>query len=272
MADVEQGEAEAVTDEAEAKGEVLKDQFAAADAEAEPEAPPTVEELAESIGWTPKDRFKGNPDNWKPAAEFIKAGRNESRNLKAKLDRVEQTLDTVAKTTGAVVAEQIAKKHAQLEAQYAAAVERGDPDEAWKAANQIMRLQDTAQPAAAQPSQSTVEWAERNQWMKTDPVARARAIQVADLYAREGASAEQQTSAAEQIIRREFPHHFAGNERAAEVNGVRTRASGGAKRGTTAADMPKEAQKIADDLVERGLIPDREAYARNYFAQAAKGR
>lgn len=270
MTDTDQ--AEAVTEEVEEKGEALDDQFAAADAEAEVADPPSVEEVAKSIGWTPKDQFDGPEDKWKPADQFIKDGRKSQRKMRERLDQMTATLDTVAKTTGAVMAEKIAEARAQAAQEYASAVERGDPDAAWKAANKIQTIDSSSQPQAAAPMPETVEWAKRNAWMGKDPVATQYAIEVADMWARRGASAEVQTAKAEEAVRREFPHHFAQPERAAEVNGVRSRASGGQRKGNTAADMPKQAQAIADDLVDRGLIPDREAYARNYFAQAAKGK
>jgi hypothetical protein len=35
---------------------------------------------------------------------------------------------------------------------------------------------------------------------------------------------------------------------------------------------PKEAKAVAQDLVDRGLIPNLDSYAKNYFAAQAKGK
>lgn len=257
--------------EIEEKAEGLDAQFAAADAEADP-APPSVEEVAASIGWTPKEEYQGDPDKWKPADQFIRDGRKAERNMKRQLDEMRDTMSSVARTTGAIVQERIAQREAELSQQYAAAVEKGDPDAAWKASNQLRDLRDSTVPGRPAPQAETVEWAQKNKWLETDLVARNRALQVAQVYADNGYGAERQLAEAEAVIRREFPHHFRQGDTPADVNGVRTRASGQRKGGTTAADMPKVHQEIAADLIDRGLIPDKEAYARNYFAGQGKGQ
>lgn len=272
MAELDQA-TEAET-EVEEKSAEVADQFAEADAAADPEPQPqqSVEELASELGWTPKEKFKGDPEKWKPADQFIIDGRKAERNMKRSLEEMRSQMDVIARTNGAIMAEKLQKQQQELAQRYQQAVEAGDPDEAWKAANEIRDLRARAVPQPTAPTGHTVEWAERNPWLKSDPMARARAIEVAEYYARDGQPAEVQTAEAEKVIRREFPHHFSGGEQPASVNGVRSRTVERTPRGTTFKDMPKAAQDIATDLKDRGLIDDVNHYARNYFAQAGKGK
>jgi len=34
-------------------------------------AEPTLEDVAARMGWSPRDQWKGDPDKWKPASEFV---------------------------------------------------------------------------------------------------------------------------------------------------------------------------------------------------------
>lgn len=273
MSDVQE-QAEAADTETEAKGEALDAQFAAADAEANPEqtAPLSLEDVAASIGWTPKEQYRGDPDKWKPADQFIVDGRKSERNMKRQLDEMRGTMESVAKTTGAIMAERIAQAEAALSARYAKAVDEGDHDAAWQVSNQIRDLRERTAPQRPGPLPETIEWAKKNSWMDTDLVARNRALQVAQIYADNGYGPADQIAQAEAVIRREFPHHFSGGEKAPDVNGPRSRASGASRGGTTFDDMPKVHKDIAADLLERGLINDKNAYARNYFAGLGKGK
>jgi hypothetical protein len=58
------------------------------------EAQDSPEDISEAtgMGWVPKDKFRGNPDLWKPAAEFVRRGREilpivqkRERDLREKL-------------------------------------------------------------------------------------------------------------------------------------------------------------------------------------------
>ena len=46
-----------------------------------PPPAPSVEELAQRMGWKPKEQFRGDPDKWRPADEFILQGHEIQRSL-----------------------------------------------------------------------------------------------------------------------------------------------------------------------------------------------
>jgi hypothetical protein len=255
------------------------DQFADADAkgavEQEAEAP-SLEDLASGMGWVPKDKFQGNETEWKPAHEFIRAGKDIQRSLSRELKDLRGTLDTVAKTSASILQERLAEQRAELSARYQKAVDDGKPDEAWQAANGIMKLDAAAQEtitARPAPHPDAVEWSQRNSRVAGDPLAMQRAVQLCEPYARAGKSAGEQLASIEPMLRREFPHLFDGQETKAPPGVAQpTRMNGTQKKSETYAELPREAKAIADDMLDRGLIKDREMYARNYFAQARKGQ
>jgi hypothetical protein len=255
--------------------QAVEDQFAAADAEADPNEAPSVEEIASRMGWVPKEKFRGEDTKWKPADQFILDGNDIKSAQSRELKEMRVTLDNVAKTSGAIMAERLQQQHEALAAKYAAAVEKGDPDEAFKLSQQIgdvINRKSGATTERSAPDQATIDWVERNTWMKSDPVAAQRAIAICDQYARAGLTPADQVAKTEQIMRAEFPHLFpqVNGKAPPGVNEPSTRTATPQRRGKTANDLPKAARDVARDLVDRGLIKDEESYARNYFAQAER--
>lgn len=257
-----------------------EDQFAEADARGavdEQEAP-SIEDLASEQGWMPKEKFKGPEGDWKPAHEFLRAGKDIQRNLSRELKDVRSTLDTVAKTSAAVLQERLAEQRADLTREYQKAVDSGDHDAAWQAANGIIKIDSTAQNVGATrpaPPAEAVEWSQRNQRVAKDPAAMQRAVELCEPYAKANWPAGQQLAAIEPKLRMEFPHLFDANDGKPPPGGsgfTGSRMNGTQKRGQTAADLPKEAREIAKDMVDRGLIKTEDDYARNYFAMQAKGK
>jgi hypothetical protein len=258
--------------------EKVEDQFAEADAKGavEDEAPPpSLEDIAARMGWVPKEKFNGNESDWKPADQFIIAGKDIQRSLSRDLKELRGTLDTVVKTNAAIYQDRLAEQRAEIAAKYEKAVDGGDHDAAFKAANEIIQIDQRArQPSAPTPAPEAIEWGQRNSRVMADPLAAQRAIELCEPYARAGKSAGEQLAAIEPMLKREFPHLFETQETKAPpgVSQPATRMNGSQKRSQTAADLPKEAREIARDMLDRGLIKSEEDYARNYFAQAQKGK
>jgi hypothetical protein len=268
---IEQQAAE-VADETNEQSAAVENQFAEADAKAEPVG---LEQLASEMGWVPQEKFKGPTDKWKPADQFIRDGKDIQERLSRDLKGLRETVETIKLTNSQTMIDALAKQHAELSQRYAAAVEKGDPDEAWRAANAIQQVQARAAnigaPQVAPVAPETENWVQRNDRIQRDPIAWQRALQVCDAYARANpaSSPAEQLQYTETHLRREYPHLF-DDKGAPNVNSPTSRNSAGAPRGRTVADLPKEARDVAKDMVERGLIPSEEIYAKNYFAARDK--
>jgi hypothetical protein len=234
-------------------------------------------ELAQRIGWLPKDQFTGPPEQWKPADQFIIDGRDIQRETASRLKTVESQLSTISKTSASIVEQQVNERVEALRTQHAEAVEAGDADRALKIAQTIDTTLATAQPAAG-PSPEAQAFADRNSSWFQKPggeYATARAIEICNTLAAQGYKDHgTQLRIAEQRLRQEMPQLFKDgmNGTRKDPPGVNAPGSRGAppsNRQKGFADMPKEAQDIARDMVERKVIASTDDYTRNYFANLA---
>jgi hypothetical protein len=198
-------EVEQPTDEATAeKPQEVENQFAAADEAGDPE-PVQVEDIASRMGWVPKDKFRGPEEKWKPADQFILDGNDIKSAQSRELKEMRQTLDNVARTSGAIMAERLQQQHEALAQRYQAAVEKGDPDEAFALSQEIGHVVAQKRGAGTEqrpPAPEAVSWVENTKFMKPgtpdfDPIAAKRAIAICDEYARAGYSPAEQVAKTE---------------------------------------------------------------------------
>ena len=256
--------------------EQVQDPEAGAPDEEPNDTPDPVASLAKSMGWRPKEDFKGDPNLWKPADEYIRAGGDIQRGQSRELKELRSTMENIARTNAAIVQSTIAAEREKLVNRYNQAVEDGDGQKAFQIGNEIHKLNGNAQqlvnPKPAGPPPEAQEWVSRNQWFTRDPLARDLALNVAERYAQAGHSTEDQLSAAEREVKRQYPHLFPGSSKPpAGVQPPGARSGAARKQGSTFADLPAEAKKIAESMAERGVIPDKEAYAKQYWQNAKKG-
>ena len=238
----------------------------------------TVEDLAADMGWTPKDKWTGPPEQWKPADAFIRDGREIQRSTARELRDLRSTLDVMSRTTADIMADRLEAQRRELTERYNQQVDEGDAAEAFKTSQELLRLEQRAAQPIRQPSTAGQEFAQRHaSWFNKDPVATQRAVDICNDLAAKGFDQEAQLRAAERTVRAEYPEYFKDEANGttqrtpptvARPGGHRGGPTNGTKRGY--ADMPAEARKVADGMVERGLIPNREAYSERYW-QMMKG-
>lgn len=235
--------------------------------------------LATEMGWVPKDKYTGPAEDWKDAETFIRAGRDIQRDTAAQLKAVRTELETVARTSASIVEQQVKDRVEALRAQHAEAVEAGDAGQALKIAQTIDTTLASVQTTAAGPPPEARDFASRNSaWFQKEghEEATVRAIELANMFASRGYKEPgTQLRMVEQRMRREYPELFTNNLNGQRkdppgVNAPGSRApssSGNRQKGF--GDMPKEAQDIARDMVERKVIKSTDDYVRNYFANLA---
>lgn len=88
----------------------------------------SVEQRAEKQGWAPLEKFKGDPEDWVSAKEFLRVGSLFEANkvLKTKLAKIESVLDTVVKTTSKAEQRAYEKALHEIENRKLQAEEDGD--------------------------------------------------------------------------------------------------------------------------------------------------
>ena len=228
--------------------------------------------VAQKLGWVPKDQFTGNPEDWKPAEQFIIDGRDIQRETSRELKSVRQQLDTIARTSASLVEQTVNERVEALTAKYQKAVDDGEAGEAFKLAKEITTIT-APQASTPQATPDAQAFAERNKAWFHQPgheYATARAVAISnELQAAGYTDHATQLQIVEQRLRQEMPQLFKtgmNGKSAPGVNAPGSRTSGVSNRAKGFSDMPAEAQKIARDMADRQVIKSVDDYAKNYFA------
>lgn len=231
-----------------------------------------VEALALDMGWKPKDQFAGNPDDWRPASDFIRASRDINRSLSRELKGVREQISRLSHTSSQLLADKIAERDAYWQREHARAVEEGDTAAAERAVTERIKLKDET-PQGPEVPPETADFIERNKgWFNVDPGATLRAQEIANGLAQRGVPIAEQLRQAERLVKKEFPELFPAPTKApaaVQTGQARTAATGSRVKGF--ADMPAESQKMAREYEQRhGIKP--EDFAKSYWADQAKQR
>jgi hypothetical protein len=238
-----------------------------------PPPPPSVEDVAKAIGWVPQENYHGDPAKWRPAHEYIIAGREIQQRSSQELREIKQTLDTVVKTSAQIAADRLEAQRQELTRQFQSAVDEGDPRAAYEASQKLGQVdQQLRQTQTPTPPQDVSAFAAKNaNWFQVDPAATALAVGISNANAH--LPVAQQLEKAEAEVRRVYPHLFSDSVQPqapqpkpqAQVRQPASRSSQPAARAKGFSDMPPAAQKVALDMADRGVLPNKEAYAINYW-------
>lgn len=266
------------TGDAGAAGESTGDAGAAGDATADAEA------RARSLGWVPKEEFRGDPDTWRSAEEFIKHGeetlpilRENIKKLHTKLDEQGRVIKNFAehhKKTEERAYNQALKK---LQEERRDAVDKGDTARFEEIDGEIKELEETkaSDPAgdkgdkkAGQPG--FAEWKNDNSWYDDDIEMSMYADQVGSYFASHNPDLPpgEIFSIVTKEVKAKFPHRFKnprrGNPSTVETGSPAPGEGGG--KGRSYADLPPEAKATCNDFVKQGLLT-KEQYVKDYFAE-----
>lgn len=223
-----------------------------------------IEKLATELGWSPNDQFRGDPDKWKPADQFIRDGRDIQQTTARELRAMRDQMERLGGVTTQIVQDKMAERDAYWRSQFNQAVEDGDTERAAK----LVEQRPAAQPPQPGADPTVAQWVGQNEWFTKDPLAQARAQEISDRL--KHLPVQDQLAQVERAIRKEFPEHFAAPAKqppATQTGQTRTAAPSNRARGF--ADMPADSQKMALDYEQR-LGVKKEDFAKSYWAD--KGR
>jgi hypothetical protein len=230
-----------------------------------------VADLAREMGWAPRDEWRGDPDQWKDAKTFLKTTVDINRNLSKDVRELRQTQAQLARTAATITERAVAEERERLTAQFREAVEAGDAEAAWKAGQQLNRVE---QPNA-DPADEVADFKARNIWFGKDDEATAYAVAHCQVLANKGVSRAEQVRSAEEAVKKRFPELFQSDQPQRQqpkqqpaVNQP-ARASRPAPREKGVADLPPDARKAGEDFVRRGRIKSLADYAKVYFEENA---
>lgn len=234
-----------------------------AEEQAAPE-PPTLEDLAGEMGWSPQDKWKGAPDKWKPAHEFMRSTVDVNHKLGNRLKGLEEQLGNMARTSAAMTERALAKQREELLSQRDEAWETGDKKAFERAEKELQELPTIPQaPTVPQETQDFVS--RHSEWWGKDQEATQWAVTRAGELASQGLSPARQVAAVEREMKGLFPDLFPEPKqpaKAAPLNAPGNRGAQVSKKGFSS--LPADAQKVALDYEARGVC-SREEYTRYYF-------
>lgn len=270
------------------------------------ESAPDVESRARSQGWVAQDEWRGDPDKWRPADEFVKRGEEllpvaversraaerRAQELEARLEQKSREFADQIKRVEHVSAIALQRQKEQLEANYQhamrEAVQLGDVqrfdqlDRDRKQAvsqfdEQIIKAAPSPQqqPNQMPPEQAAVVdgWMKQNTWFHSDPEMNAVAQAYHMKLGREkpGLSLAENLEQTTKYVRQRYADKFGSGEQniitpMVESGGGRMPASSGS-RSKGANDLPAEVRKVAERFVKEGYFKSVNDYAREYFEQ-----
>jgi hypothetical protein len=250
-----------------------------------------VEAKARKFGWRPKEEYRGNPDEWRSAEEFIDYGEKTNPILRQNMNRVEKEnarlqkeLEEVRKSAkefaefqGGIEQRAYERAVAELKARRKQAIVDADGDALERAENDLEQLaQHKPKPRVEQEQPKidpvVAQWNQSHQWYGQDDVMTAAANVIATKMAKENPESVKDKDAflSEMVkrVKKEFPHKFTptqvrrGNAVEGASAGGNSGGSGNGKR--TYANLPADAQKQCDTFIKQGYIKSREEYAKHY--------
>lgn len=251
----------------EAVEDTVIEQVEAVEAVADESPPPSVEDIAANMGWSPKDQWRGDPAKWKPAHEFVAATADINARVTTKLKALEDQLSNVNRTNAVIMEQALAEQRQKLLQERQDAFDIGDAE---KFAEAERRLGQMPQVAATPPAEVQTFVEKHSGWFNKDAEATAWAVNRAGELAKQGLGAARQVAIVERELAQYFPEYAPQQEKpkpkAAPLSQPGTR--GNTMRGKSFNDLPKEAQEAALYFETKGV--SREQYVKSYFeGQAA---
>lgn len=254
------------------------------------EEPSGLQNTARRMGWVPKDQFRGDPDKWIEAAEFVRRGeenlpiaRERNRSLERKIERLEKTISDFAEHHAATTKREYDKAYRQIQKELKLAVEDGDVNryeelstlkddlEKTKPAEPVKK--DTVQEISEEDQEILTEWITRNKWYETDHEMSAYAFQMGEFLGKTkpGLQGKAQLEEITKEVKLRFPEKFGGNNKRSGVSPVfDSDSSGEATRRSNKkgyADLPADAKAACDKFVKEIPKFTREQYLKDYFGE-----
>jgi hypothetical protein len=230
-----------------------------------------IEQRAQAQGWVPKDEWDGDPEQWRPAKEFIDRGelfkKIEDQNKTIKEFR--HTLQEFAKHHEKVKKVEYERALSDLKAEKKAALTDGDADAVIEIDEKIAMVRDAQKEATAPvnvpppPPETNIlfqNWVERNGWYNNNTAMRAFADRIGnDLGARGGVSATDILAEVERQVKKEFAHKFQNPNRD-KPGAVEGSSSKGGKKNDSFA-LSEEERRVMRRFVSSGALTEEQYIA-----------
>jgi hypothetical protein len=228
-----------------------------------------IEEKALAEGWVPQDQWDGDPDQWRPAKEFLDRGElfkkieDQNRTIK----EFKRALDDMKQHHSKVREVEYQRALKALKEQKKDALESGDADAVIRLDDQIDLVKEEqtklrTQPQVQEPAEVNPElsaWIEKNKWYETDRAMKAYADDLGRELALRGREPSDILVEVERQVKQEFAHKFRNPNRD-KPNAV----EGSSGKGARSKDdfvLTDEEKRIMERFVRTGALSKEEYIA-----------
>ena len=248
---------------AEENKDVVVDGNAPAPEDNKPSLSP-VEEKASEQGWVPQDQWEGDPEQWRPAKEFLDRGElfkkieDQNRTIK----EFKRALDDLKGHHAKTQETEYARALATLKAQKRAALEEGDAaaviqldDEIDLVKDEQQRLKQTNVKPTESVNPEFASWVDKNKWYETNEPMKAYADALGRSLASKGMSPSAVLQEVEKQVKLEFPNKFTNPNRN-KPGAVEGSSSKGGK-GSDSFQLSDEERRVMQRFVRTGAMTEK---------------
>lgn len=225
-----------------------------------------VEQKAAEQGWVPQDEWDGDPEQWRPAKEFLDRGElfkkieDQNRTIK----EFKRALDDLKGHHARTRETEYARALVALKEQKIAALEEGDAATVIKLDDQIDLVKDEQsklKQAAVEPQEQInpefTNWVDKNKWYETSQPMRAYADALGRDLAYKGMSPAEVLKEVERQVRDEFPQKFRNSNRD-KPGAVEGSTNKGGREGNTSISLSDEERRVMQRFVRTGVMTEKE--------------
>lgn len=218
-------------------------------------------------GWVPKDQWEGDPEQWRPAREFLDRGElfrkieDQNRTIK---DFKKSLLD-LQRHHQSVRETEYKRAIEALKSQKKSALNDGDADAVVEIDDQIDLVKREQDKLRQEPPKQEVEeinpeftsWVDKNKWYNTDEGMRGYADGIGRTLAKRGMSPTEVLKEVEKQVRENFPNKFRNpnRDKPGAVEGSSNQGSG--KTGES-FKLSDDERRVMQRFVRTGVMTEKQ--------------
>ena len=224
-----------------------------------------AEEKALEQGWVPQDQWEGDPEQWRPAKEYLDRGElfkkieDQNRTIK----EFKRALDDLKGHHAKTRETEYARALSALKEQKIAALEDGDAAKVIKLDDQIdlvkeeqAQLKNVDQPRQAEIDPEFTSWVDKNKWYSNDEPMKAYADALGRSLAYKGLSPTQVLKEVEVQVKQEFPHKFRNPNK--DKPGAVEGSSNKGRSAETSVSLSDDERRVMQRFVRTGVMTEKQ--------------
>lgn len=215
---------------------------------------------AAAMGWRPPDEFRGDPDKFIPAEDYVKTAEERvpvmlatQKNLIKKVQGLESAIEEQGRHHNKLMEQRVEEARAAEREKMREAVAEGDTDAYNAAEKRHDAIVDPAPAPSPAPTDPDLDqFVARNQWYKKDTAMTGAAEAYSVELAQKGIKGADNYAQVEKYIMDEFPHKFSNPNRDDPPSVGRSRAPA-KKNGRAFANLPDDAKAAFKKFHKMGV-------------------